>query len=88
MSNTLLRVHSDVFQTRLLPIYVYISNKFKTFGYTTTSGAKKLHFKRPNTEFYRTTFEFAAAKLYNQLPENIHSIKGRGTFHEAVSITE
>ena len=42
----------------------YLTCKFHTnsnLNYTTTRGANKIHLLRPNTNFYRSTFEFIGA---------------------------
>jgi len=55
----------------------YMSGKFVTnsnFGYNHTRGANKLHLKRPNMNFYKHSFEFKGAVLYNFLPEPIRTV--------------
>ena len=55
----------------------YMLGKFVTnsnFGYNHTRGANKLHLKRPNTNFYKHSFEFKGAVLYNSLPESIRTV--------------
>ena len=44
-------------------------------GYIRTRGANKLHLPRPKTEYFRSTFTFQGALLYNQLPETIRRRK-------------
>jgi len=52
----------------------YLSGKFVRNNtlprYNATRGAAKLHLRRPKTEFYKRSFEYMGAKLYNELPEN------------------
>ena len=55
----------------------YLTCKFLTnsnLNYSTTRGANKIHLNRPNTNFYRSTFEFMGAQAYNRLPREIRDI--------------
>ena len=56
----------------------YLSGKFVRNNtlpwYNATRGAAKLHLRRPKTEFYRRSFEYMGAKLYNELPENMQTV--------------
>ena len=61
----------------------YLSSKFSTnssFGYTSTHGSSKIHLKRPVSEFYRSSFEYHGAKLYNDLPESIRTSRALALF--------
>ena len=52
----------------------YPSSKFGTnssFGCISICESSKIRLKRPVLEFYRSSFEFHGAKLYNDLPESI-----------------
>ena len=53
----------------------FLCSKFRpntALGYIRTRGANKLQLPRPKkTEYFRTTFTFQGALLYNQLPETI-----------------
>ena len=49
-------------------------------GYIRTRGANKLHLPRPKTEYFRSTFMFQGALLYNQLPETIRRLKSTTNF--------
>ncbi len=67
---------------------VYLSRKFITnteFGYSGTRGENKLHLRRPNTNSYRSTFEFQGAKSFNSLPTSIRSISNANTFKFALA---
>ena len=68
----------------------YLCSKFITnskFGYRGTRGANKLHLLRPNTNFYRNTFEFQGAQCYNNLPPSMRQISNRTTFRSALAST-
>ena len=54
------------------------------FNYACTRGSNKLHLKRPNTNFYRTTFEYMGAQLFNSLPEEIRAVKSYTNFKKAL----
>ena len=52
----------------------YLWPKFVTnseFGYKGTRRENKLHLRRPNTNSYRSTFEFKGVQCYNSLPSSI-----------------
>ena len=55
------------------------------FGYTSTHGSSKIHLKCPVSEFYRSSFEYHEAKLYNDLPESIRTIKSTRVFRTALN---
>ena len=68
----------------------YLCSKFITnseFGYKGTRGANKLHLLRPNTNFYRNTFEFQGAQSYNNLPHSMRQISNHTTFRSALVST-
>ena len=55
----------------------YLTSKFisnSNFGYSSTRGASKLHLKRPATSYYRNSFEFQGALMFNALPAEIRHI--------------
>ena len=61
----------------------YLACKFLTnsnLNYSTTRGANKIHLNRPNTNFYRSTFEFMGAQAFNSLPREIRNIISVQTF--------
>ena len=65
----------------------YLNSKFmtnSTLNYACTRSSNKLHLKRPNTNFYRTTFEHIGAQLFNSLPEEIQSVKSYTNFTKAL----
>ena len=65
----------------------YLNSKFvtnSTLNYACTRGFNKLHLKRPNTNFYRTTFEYMGAQLFNSLPEEIRAVKSYTSFKRAL----
>jgi len=65
----------------------YMLGKFVTnsnFGYNHTRGANKLHLKRPNTNFYKHSFEFKGAVLYNSLPESIRTVPTERSLRSAL----
>jgi hypothetical protein len=54
----------------------YLCDKFVTnseFGYRGTRGENKLHLFHPNTNYYRSSFEFLGASSFNRLPSCIRS---------------
>lgn len=60
----------------------YLTHKFVSnakFGYN-TRGASKLHLKIPNSNFYRNSFKFQGALLFNKLPDPIRSLKTKLSF--------
>ena len=65
----------------------YLCNKFFTnaeFGYQRTRGGNKLHLLQPNTNYYKTTFEFQGAKSFNSLPSRIRSLSSAVTFKSSL----
>ena len=66
----------------------YLTCKFLTnsyLNYSTTRGAKKIPLNRPNTNFYRSTFEYMGAQAYNSLPREIRDIISVHTFKRALN---
>ena len=63
----------------------YLSSKFSTNGCTNTRGSSKIHLKHPVSEFYRSSFKFHGAKLHNDLPESIWTIKTTRAFCAALN---
>ena len=53
----------------------YLADKFRLNStmYSTTRGASNIHLKQPNTEHFRSTFEFQGALHYNHLPPDLKS---------------
>ena len=56
----------------------YLVGKFVTNAsvrdcHMTTCGVGQLHLHQPHTWFYRSSFEYELAKVFNALPENIRS---------------
>jgi len=52
----------------------YMCSKFHTnssLGYSCTRGRNNIHLERPNTDFYRKSFEFRGATMWNQLPNSV-----------------
>ena len=65
----------------------YLTRKFHTnsnLNYATIRGANKIHLLRPNTNFYRSTFEFMGAQAYNNLPQEIRDINSTQIFKHAL----
>ena len=65
----------------------YLCNKLFTnaeFGYQRTRGGNKLQLLRPNTNYYKTTFEFQGAKSFNSLPSRIRSLSSAATFKSSL----
>ena len=80
---TLLQVHRCLH--RCAPLY--LNNKFMTnssFGYSSTRGANKLHLNRPNSNYYRNSFEFQGALMFNILPDEIRSLVTKAAFRRAL----
>ena len=66
----------------------YLSCKFCTnsnLNYLTTRGANKIHLQWPNTNFYRSTFEFMGAQAYNNLPQEIRNINSLQIYKRALN---
>ena len=66
----------------------YLMDKFITnadFGCRVTRGEAKLHLSRPNTDFYRRSFEFQGGLLWNSLPSNTRTITSKNTFKHALT---
>ena len=61
----------------------FLTNSY--LNYSTTRGAKKIHLNRPNTNFYRSTFEYTGAQAYNSLPREIRDIISVHTFKRALN---
>ena len=78
----LLNSHQTLFLVRGRGLGMRLLDKQRLRGGTTgskghkwndhvpTRGAAKLHLRRLKTEFYRRSFEYMGAKLYNELPGN------------------
>ena len=49
-----------------------------------TCGAKDLHLKAPRTNLYKSSFEYSGAKLYNDLPNELKSIRSDYAFRKAL----
>ena len=61
----------------------YLTNKFMSnsnFGYSSTRGANKLHLKRPATNYYRNSFEFQGALMFNALPAEMRQLETKKSF--------
>ena len=67
---------------------VYLHNKFQSISSLTDrqtrgSSSGKLYLSRPRTEFYKKSFEYSAAKLWNSLPSPIRTLTDIGPFTTA-----
>lgn len=78
---------SQVHRCQLQHAPSFLATKFacNSENYTSTRGANNIHLKRPQTEWYRSSFEFEGAKQFNSLPETVRSIKNVRNFRKAVS---
>ena len=54
----------------------------KTLNYII--GAKDLHLKALHTNWYRSSFEYFGAKLYNDLPNEVKSTSSDSAFYKAL----
>ena len=52
----------------------YLTLKFLTNSNLIYFTTNKIHLNRPNTNFYRSTFEYMGAQAYNSLPREIRDI--------------
>ena len=73
---TLKLAHNCIF--RVGPAYLH--NKFQsipslTERQTRGSSSGKLYLIRPRTEYYKKSFEYSTAKLWNSLPSPIRTLK-------------
>ena len=65
----------------------FLCSKFKSnaqTGYAGTRGENKVHLNRPRTNYYRSTFEFQGASIYNKLLNTIRDIQPPRIFKQAV----
>ena len=61
----------------------YMCSKFRTnssLGYSCTRGRNNIHLERPNTDFYRKSFEMRGATMWNQLPNSVKDLSSNTTF--------
>ena len=58
--------------------------KQSDMGNSRTRGASKLYLHRPRTDFYKTSFEYSGAKLWNSLPASVRDITSRLGFSHAL----
>ena len=67
----------------------YLCSKFVTresilTSHPSTRGVKDLHLKAPRTNWYKSSFEYFGAKLYNDLPNEVKSMSSDPTFYKAL----
>ena len=67
---------------------VYLHNKFQSISSLTDrqtrgSSSGKLYLSTSRTEFYKRSFEYSAAKLWNSLPSSIRTLTDIGPFTRA-----
>ena len=84
---TLKLAHNCIF--RVGPAYLH--NKFQsipslTERQTRGSSSGKLYLRRPRTEYYKKSFEYSTAKLWNSLPSPIRTLKDIGHFTRACKV--
>ena len=61
--------------------------KFRTnssLGYSHTRGYNHIHLEKPNTEYYRKSFEFQGAIKWNGLPKDIKELSSNTAFKNAI----
>ena len=56
------------------------SSSNSSLGYSCTRGRNNIHLERPNTDFYRKSFEFRGATMWNQLPNSVKDLSSNTTF--------
>ena len=69
----------------------YLHHKFQFISdisdrQTRASSCGKLYLKRPRTEYYKQSFEYSAAKLWNSLPPSSRTLQTLGPFIKACKI--
>ena len=65
----------------------YLHEKFIKqcdMGDSRTRGASKLYLHRPKTDFYKNSFEYSGAKLWNSLPDSVRNVTSRLGFSRAL----
>ena len=65
----------------------YLHEKFikqSDMGNSRTRGASKLYLHRPRTDFYKNSFEYSGAKLWNSLPDSVRNVTSRLGFSSAL----
>ena len=67
----------------------YLCSKFTARAsiltdHPSTRGAKDLHLKAPRTNLYKSSFEYSGAKLYNDLPNDLKSMRSDYAFRKAL----
>ena len=60
--------------------------EYLTVRQTRRSSSRKLYLRRPNTEFYKKSFEYSTAKLWNSLPSSIRTLTDIGPFTRAAKL--
>ena len=58
--------------------------KQSDMGNSRTRGASKLYLHRPRTDFYKNSFEYSGAKLWNSLPDSVRNVTSRLGFSRAL----
>ena len=53
-------------------------------GNSRTRGASKLYLRWPRTDFYKNSFEYSGAKLWNSLPDSVRNVTSRLGFSRAL----
>ena len=67
----------------------YLRSKFtlnREMQYARTRGQNNIHLGRPSTNFYRNSFEFQAALLWNRLPSELKELTNSAAFKRAVRV--
>ena len=65
----------------------YLHEKFikqSDMGNSRTRRAYKLYLHRPRTDFYKNSFEYSGAKLWNSLPASVRDVTSRLGFSHAL----
>ena len=66
----------------------YMCSKFRinsSLGYSHTRGYNNIHLaEKPNTEYYRKSFEFQGAIKWNGLPKDIKELSSNTAFKNAI----
>ena len=61
-----------------------VSNQLYSLGYSHTKGYNNIHLEKPNTEYYRKSFDFQGAIKWNGLPKDIKKLFSNTGFKNAI----
>jgi len=69
----------------LAPVYLHDLLSERHTDYDFCDSFRKLNLPKPRTEYFKRSFGYSVALLWNSLPENIRAIRSIGQFEKEIN---